>query len=121
MGIFGGRSRARNFSGTQRSTITHKATWGSAWAVFFINSEGVTWSQSRRDFNAIDSLFLEAAMAQLEQAYHLSVSYPEAENRIMDWMTGIQEIVKKQNSDTPNSPDDAVPAFDWDPPLPGYK
>jgi hypothetical protein len=121
MGLFGGRSRARNFSGTQRPTITHKATWGSAWAVFFINSEGVSWNQSRRDFNAIDSLFLEAAMAQLQQAYHLSISYPEAENRIMDWMRGTQEILKEQNPDTPDIPDDAVPAFEWSPLLPGYK
>lgn len=121
MGLFGGGSRARKSFGAQRPTISHTAKWNSAWATFFINSDGVSWNQSHRDFNSIDNLFLEAALAQLERAYHLNISFPQAETRIMDWLRGVQEIVKKQSPEAPDIPDDAVPAFDWSPPLPGYE
>jgi hypothetical protein len=66
-------------------------------------------------------LFLEVALTQLERAYHLSISFPQAEIRIMDWLRGVQEIAKKRNIETGDIPDDAVPSFDWSPPLPGYE
>lgn len=119
MGLFGGGSRTRKSHAAQRPTISHTAKWNSAWATFFINSDGVSWNQSHRDFNSLDDLFLYAALAQLERAYHLNISFPDAETRIMDWLRGVQEIAKKQNPATPDIPNDAVPAFEWSPLLPG--
>jgi hypothetical protein len=91
------------------------------WATFFINSDGVSWNQSSRDFSSIDDLYLEAALTQLERAYHLSISFPNAESRIMDWMRSTQDILRKVNPDTPDIPEDAIPAFNWNPPLPGLE
>jgi hypothetical protein len=119
MGLFSGGSRARKSIRTQRPTISHTAKWNTGWATFFINSDGVSWNQSHRDFGGLDQNFLEAAMAQLERAYHLNVSYPQAEKIIMDWMRGVQKIWKEHNPEHVDIPDGSVPWFDWSPPLPG--
>ena len=121
MGLFGGRTRGKNNSDRQRPTISHTASWSGIWVTFYINSDGVSWNQSNRDFGSLDNLYLEAALSQLEGAYHLSTSFPNAESRIMDWMRETQRILKQVNPDTPDIPEDATPAFTWNPPLPGYE
>ena len=88
------------------------------WATFFINAEGVSWNKSSRDFSSFDELNVKAALTQLERAYHLSISFPNAEPQIMDWMRSRQAILKQINPDVPDIPEDAIPAFDWNPPLP---
>jgi len=89
--------------------------------VFFVNSEGVSFNKSQSDSYFLDDLYVKAALTQLEQAYHLSVSFPDAEPRIMDLMRSKHQLAMKLNPDIPDIPDDARPAFKWSPPLPGYE
>ena len=71
--------------------------------------EGISWSHDNESLTMFDGILVEAALAQLERAYHLNVSFPRSEEMHMDFLRGLD----------PSIPADAKPYFDWKPPLPG--
>jgi hypothetical protein len=91
------------------ATITHHAKWISNGATFYINPDGVTWSYDQSFYLINDKRDTEAALSQLERAYHLNVTFPDAEESIMSFLRQVN----------PEIPDSAVPYYDWTPPLPG--
>lgn len=112
MGLF---NRNRKFQAQSRytpvansSTIRHHADWGANGATFFVNPDGISWSYDK-EHTIWDDSGLEAALAQLERAYHLNVSYPDAEDSYMAMPRMLDKTI----------PADAKPFFDWKPPLPG--
>ena len=112
MGLFSKRasSQAKNLSSNSRpATKQHLADWGHNAAMFYLNPDGVSWSY-KNEFNFMfDETATNAALAQLERAYHMNVSYPDAEEQMLaPWRVVSEEISEG-----------AVPFFDWQPPLPG--
>ena len=93
----------------QKPTIIHTARWNGNAATFFINSDGVSWSYDTAPNPLIDDTNTEAALAQLQRAYHLAVTYPDAEERIMSLWRALGAEVS----------DSMRPYFNWKPPLPG--
>jgi hypothetical protein len=112
MGIFSKRtsSQSRNQgSNSRQSTIQHLADWGQNAAMFYINPDGVSWSYKKEMNFMFDETATNAALAQLQRAYHMSVSYPDAEEQMLaPWRTVSDEM-----------PEGALPDFNWQPPLPG--
>ena len=95
-------------SRTRSSTFTHHAKWGANGATFFVNPEGVSWSYDSAP-SFMDDPEVEAALSQLERAYHLHVSFPDAEESIMSMLRSM----------SPNITEGMVPHYSWRPPLPG--
>jgi hypothetical protein len=111
MGIFKKRKTQqphRLISPSTRASIAHHASWGSNGATFFVNREGVTWSYDSSP-SFMDEPDFETALSQLERAYHLNVSFPDAEVSMM-------RLLRQMNPDISEA---SVPFYEWTPPLPG--
>lgn len=109
MGLFNRQRGQRAQAPRNTSTIIHRANWHGNSATFYINPEGVTWSYANPPRTFIDDDNVEAALAQLQRAYHLAVYFPDTEKRILDFY-------RAAGSDIPDS---VVLDFKWQPPLPG--
>ena len=112
MGLFSKRtsSQSRNQgSNSRQSTIQHLADWGHNGAMFFVNADGVSWSY-KKECRHNDETLTQAAKAQLERAYHMNVTYPDAEERVIAYWRAVSDE---------QIPAGTVPHFDWQPPLPG--
>ena len=89
--------------------IRHHASWTSNGATFFIKPDGVSFSyDAEPDF--MDEPMCESALAQLEEAYHMNISFPDAEEPILSFW--------RENSED-EMPNNARLYFDWKPALPG--
>lgn len=91
------------------SGIRHHASWPQNGVTFFIKPDGVGWNYDAQPVLMDDSM-CEAALAQLEEAYHMNISFPDSEERVMSFW---REVSDGELSDS------ARLGFDWKPPLPG--
>ena len=111
MGIFKKQkpiNRNSDSRSVQPNAIVHHATLPANGVTFFINPEGVSWNYDKEYNWMFDGQDTDAALAQLERAYHLNVSFPDAEENVMS-------IYRIAN---PNLSETTVPYYDWKPPLP---
>ena len=98
----------RNFQ-TQSSSpgIRHRASWAQNGVTFVLYKKGPSWSFDS-EANSNDHMMAQAALGQLEEAYHMNVSFPGVEERLLSvWRVF-----------TPEMGSDARLAFNWRPPLP---
>jgi hypothetical protein len=101
MGIFGTKPKMN------QAEIVHTATWPQNSVRISITKSGLSFSPSR-PFQMMDETMCEAAIAQLERAYHLAVSYPDAEKAVLSFWSSVSSDVD----------DDAKIDFNWQPALP---
>ena len=87
--------------------MNHKATWAQNAVVFSVNPSGITFSFFQEPLLP-DWTMQEAALAQLETAYGLEISYPEAESSILSLFGVSMEEIDNGKS----------LYFEWSPPLP---
>jgi hypothetical protein len=90
--------------------MKHTATWGQNSAVYQLNPNNKDDISIRfvQEPSLTDFEMQEAALAQLQKAYGLEVSFPDTEQQILAMM-GISPD---------NNPDGKTLFFDWSPPLP---
>jgi hypothetical protein len=87
--------------------ITHKATWPQNSVTFYIQKTGITFTPSQ-PFQMMDDMMCDAALSQLQRAYHLNISFPDAEEQVISFWSSV----------SPEFPDNAKLDFSWRPPLP---
>ena len=103
MGIF---SKSTNSSG-KNSEIVHTATWPQNSVKITMTKSGLSIS-SNKPFQMMDETMCEAAIAQLERAYHRDISYPNAEEQVMAFWSSVSPDVSSGSKID----------FNWRPPLP---
>jgi hypothetical protein len=87
--------------------MEHTATWAQNTVVFSVEPSGITFNFSQEPLLP-DWDMQEAALAQLETAYGLEISYPESESTIlMLFGVSTEEILNGKSL-----------YFEWSPPLP---
>lgn len=90
--------------------MKHTATWGQNSAVYQLNpnkKDDISFRFAQEP-SLMDFEMQEAALAQLQSAYGLEVSFPDTEQQILAMM-GISPD---------NNQDEKTLFFDWSPPLP---
>ena len=90
--------------------MQHTATWRQNSAVYQLNPNNpaeISFSFFQEPSFA-DFEMQEAALAQLQKAYGLEVSFPDTE----------QHILAIMGMGPDNNPDEIILFFDWSPPLP---
>lgn len=107
-------NRAGDHARPSTKDVTHHASWSSNGVTCFVNSSGVSWTYDKKlDTIMNDDGMTDAAIAQLEEAYHLPISHPRAEENIMSLWRAVAEIANQE------FPKDARAInFHWSPPLP---
>ena len=111
MGIFSRKKpvlKSEQSRRVQSNSPSHHAAWGTNGVTFFVRPEGVSFSYDREYNWMMDDMNTNAALAQLERAYHLNITFPEAEETIMSmWRDAGANISASMKPD-----------FRWTPPLP---
>ncbi len=102
MGLFSKQGSNREY------VIRHKATWPQNSVMFLIKKSGTISFSTKSPLQFGDDSMLEAALAQLECAYHLRVSYPNAEDEVMSFWSSFSSEIQAGSKIY----------FDWSPPLP---
>lgn len=101
MGLFG-----KSTSNT-RPTISHKAIWPQNSVTFYIQKTGITFTPSQ-PFQMMDDMMCDAALSQLQRAYHLNISFPNAEEQVFSFWSSVSPEMNRN----------AKIDFNWRPPLP---
>ena len=93
-----------------RETKSHHSSWGNNGATFSVDVDRVTWTYDKPP-HLMDDRPCHAALAQLQKAYRLSISYPDAEEQEMSYYRGMHYKSGPISKST-------VLDYDWQPPLP---
>jgi hypothetical protein len=101
MGLFGTKKNLN------QAEIVHTATWPQNSVRISITKSGLSYSPGR-PFQMMDETMCEAAIAQIERAYHLAVSYPDAEKTVLSFWSSVSSDIGA----------DAKIDFNWQPGLP---
>lgn len=93
-----------------RATKLHHLSWGNNGATFLVDGDLVTWTYDKPP-HLMDERPCEAALAQLQKAYQLSVSFPDAEEQELSYYRGMHFKSGQISNST-------ILDYDFQPPLP---